>query len=211
MATELPGAGRGRTALLLAPAAVLLAAAAAALLLSRPHLAAVLAVLHVATLGAFHLRRIRLRTERLEHALREATAIREARAADLTRLQAILDSMVDGVLFIDAEDRVAMVNAAGRAAPEPLRRLRTRAARLPPEGLAGDARARDGLPPERRRHRAGALHHQGARGALRDHLRAGEGAGRRVPRDGDGHPRHRRAPDPRAPPARRRAALRPRA
>ncbi len=114
MATELPGAGRGRTALLLAPAAVLLAAAAAALLLSRPHLAAVLAVLHVATLGAFHLRRIRLRTERLELALREATAIREARAADLTRLQAILDSMVDGVLFIDAEDRVAMVNAAGR-------------------------------------------------------------------------------------------------
>jgi PAS domain S-box-containing protein len=72
-------------------------------------------VLHVGALGAFHLRRIRLRTERLETALREANEVREARAADLQRLQAILDSMVDGVIFVDAEDRIAMVNAAGRA------------------------------------------------------------------------------------------------
>ena len=103
-----------RAPLLLVPAALLLAAAVGAWLASRPHLAALLAALHVLALAAFHLRRIRLRTERLERALQEATEIREARAADLTRLQAILDSMVDGVLFIDAEDRVAMVNAAGR-------------------------------------------------------------------------------------------------
>jgi nitrogen fixation/metabolism regulation signal transduction histidine kinase len=114
MASENPGASAGRTALLLFPAAVLLAAAVTAWVMAQPHVAAVLAALHLATLAGFHLRRIRLRTGRLERALAEATAVREARAADLTRLQAILDSMVDGVLFIDAEDRVAMVNAAGR-------------------------------------------------------------------------------------------------
>jgi signal transduction histidine kinase len=48
-------------------------------------------------------------------ALAEANSAREARAADLRQLQAILDSMVDGVLFIDADDRVALVNQAGRA------------------------------------------------------------------------------------------------
>jgi nitrogen fixation/metabolism regulation signal transduction histidine kinase len=101
--------------LLLFPAAVLLAAAVGAWLTARPHVAAVLAFLHVLALALFHLRRIQLRTDRLERALREANDSREARAADLTRLQAVLDSMVDGVLFIDSEDRVAMVNAAGRA------------------------------------------------------------------------------------------------
>jgi len=60
-------------------------------------------------------RRVEERTEKLAEALAEATAAREARAADLARLQAILDSMVDGVLFIDAKDEVALVNAAGRA------------------------------------------------------------------------------------------------
>lgn len=117
MATDRPPAASApRTALLLlVPAALLLAGAVGAWLASRPHVAAVLAGLHVLALAGFHLRRIRLRTERLERALREATETREARAADLARLQAILDSMVDGVLFIDAEDRVAMVNAAGRA------------------------------------------------------------------------------------------------
>jgi nitrogen fixation/metabolism regulation signal transduction histidine kinase len=58
--------------------------------------------------------RVAERTAELEEALAEATAAREARAADLQRLQAILDSMVEGVLFIDAEDRVALVNKAGR-------------------------------------------------------------------------------------------------
>lgn len=59
--------------------------------------------------------RVEERTAKLAEALAEATAAREARAGDLQRLQAILDSMVDGVLFIDAEDRVAMTNKAGRA------------------------------------------------------------------------------------------------
>jgi signal transduction histidine kinase len=103
-----------RLLLLLAPAALLLAGAAAAWWRDLPHVSAALAFLHVLALGAFHARRIHERTGRLEAALREATEVREARAADLARLQAILDSMVDGVLFIDAEDRVAMVNASGR-------------------------------------------------------------------------------------------------
>ncbi len=59
--------------------------------------------------------RVQERTAKLAEALAEATTAREARADDLQRLQAILDSMVDGVLFIDAEDRVAMTNKAGRA------------------------------------------------------------------------------------------------
>jgi signal transduction histidine kinase len=71
---------------------------------------ALAAVLTVALL----VRRVHERNAALGVALAEATAAREARAADLQRLQAILDSMVDGVLFIDAEDRVAMVNQAGR-------------------------------------------------------------------------------------------------
>jgi signal transduction histidine kinase len=71
---------------------------------------ALAAVLTVALL----VRRVQERNAALGAALAEATAAREARAADLQRLQAILDSMVDGVLFIDAEDRVAMVNQAGR-------------------------------------------------------------------------------------------------
>jgi PAS domain S-box-containing protein len=103
-----------RSLVLLAPAVVLLAAAAGAWLVERPHVAAALAFLHVLALGAFHARRIQQRAARLEEALAQATEVREARAADLRRLQAILDSMVDGVLFIDAEDRVAMVNQAGR-------------------------------------------------------------------------------------------------
>lgn len=105
----------GGSALLLALAAAFLAGAAGAWLLGRPHVAAALGVLHLASLAAFHARRIQARTVRLERALREAMEIREARVADLQRLQAILDAMVEGVLFIDAEDEVAMVNAAGRA------------------------------------------------------------------------------------------------
>lgn len=58
--------------------------------------------------------RVQERNTALASALDAATSAREARAADLQRLQAILDSMVEGVLFIDAEDRVAMVNQAGR-------------------------------------------------------------------------------------------------
>jgi PAS domain S-box-containing protein len=60
-------------------------------------------------------RRVEERTAELARALAEANAAREARAGDLRRLQAIIDSMVDGVLFIDAEDRIVLVNQAGRA------------------------------------------------------------------------------------------------
>lgn len=58
--------------------------------------------------------RVAERTAKLAEALEEANQAREARAADLARLQAILDSMADGVIFIDADDRVAMINKAGR-------------------------------------------------------------------------------------------------
>jgi signal transduction histidine kinase len=75
-----------------------------------------------ATLGALALAavlvlaaRLAERNARLAEALASATRAREARAADLLQLQAIIDSMADGVLFIDAEDRVALVNKAGRA------------------------------------------------------------------------------------------------
>jgi PAS domain S-box-containing protein len=105
----------GRSILLLAPAVILLAAAAGAWIQERPLAAAALALLHVVTLAAFHVRRIHQRAARLELALREATQVREARAEDLQKLQGILDSMVDGVIFVDADDKVAMVNQAGRA------------------------------------------------------------------------------------------------
>jgi nitrogen fixation/metabolism regulation signal transduction histidine kinase len=59
--------------------------------------------------------RVAERTRELAAALAEANAAREARAADLERLQALVDSMVDGVIFIDAQDRIALVNKAGRA------------------------------------------------------------------------------------------------
>lgn len=109
-----PVSATHRTLLLLYAAGLLLALAVGALVHEMWPVAVALTVLHLGALLAFHLRRIRLRTARLERALREANEVREARAADLTRLQAILDSMVDGVLFIDAEDRIALVNQAGR-------------------------------------------------------------------------------------------------
>jgi nitrogen fixation/metabolism regulation signal transduction histidine kinase len=121
-APDVPGVPAGdppvtatqRTLLLLYAAGLLLALAVGAVVHEMWQVAVALAVLHLGALLAFHLRRIRLRTARLEEALREANEVREARAADLTRLQAILDSMVDGVLFIDAQDRIALVNQAGR-------------------------------------------------------------------------------------------------
>jgi PAS domain S-box-containing protein len=51
----------------------------------------------------------------LVRARAQAAAARRETAAALTRLQAIVDSMADGVIFIDAEDRVALVNEAGKA------------------------------------------------------------------------------------------------
>jgi nitrogen fixation/metabolism regulation signal transduction histidine kinase len=117
--------GTRRALVLLVPAALLLAGAVGAWVVERPHVAGALAALHVAALAVFHVRRITDRARRLEQALHDATEVREARAADLERLQAILDSMIDGVLFIDAADKVAMVNKAGRA----LRNLTTGAGR----------------------------------------------------------------------------------
>jgi signal transduction histidine kinase len=47
-------------------------------------------------------------------ALAEAEAERTARRAELEIIQAMVDSMADGVIFVDATDRVALVNKAGR-------------------------------------------------------------------------------------------------
>jgi PAS domain S-box-containing protein len=47
-------------------------------------------------------------------ARRQAAAARREKDAALTRLQAIVDSMVDGVIFVDADERVALVNEAGK-------------------------------------------------------------------------------------------------
>ncbi len=58
--------------------------------------------------------RVDERTAKLAEALAAANAAREERTAALTRLQAIIDSMADGVIFVDAQDRVAIVNNAGR-------------------------------------------------------------------------------------------------
>lgn len=51
----------------------------------------------------------------LVRARAQAAAARQETAAALTRLQAIVDSMVEGVIFVDADDRVALVNEAGKA------------------------------------------------------------------------------------------------
>ncbi|GEJ56082.1 two-component system sensor histidine kinase NtrB [Anaeromyxobacter diazotrophicus] len=51
----------------------------------------------------------------LVRARAQAAAARRETAAALTRLQAIVDSMVEGVIFVDADDRVALVNEAGKA------------------------------------------------------------------------------------------------
>ncbi|MGC3996435.1 MAG: histidine kinase dimerization/phospho-acceptor domain-containing protein [Anaeromyxobacter sp.] len=55
------------------------------------------------------------RTRATAAALAEAEAERAARRAELETMQAVVDSMADGLLFIDARDRVALVNQAGRA------------------------------------------------------------------------------------------------
>jgi len=64
--------------------------------------------------------RVAERTAKLAEALAAAESAREERTAALTRLQAIVDSMADGVIFVDAQGRIALVNEAG----EVLRNLR---------------------------------------------------------------------------------------
>jgi len=60
------------------------------------------------------LRALSDRADELGAALGEARQEREARQRELERVQAIVDSMADGVIFIDAEDRIALVNKAAR-------------------------------------------------------------------------------------------------
>ncbi|BDG04646.1 two-component system sensor histidine kinase NtrB [Anaeromyxobacter oryzae] len=102
---RLPSAG------LAGPAAPFAVAVAVALALLSLAAAAVVLVART---------RARASTRTLAEALAAAEREREARAADSRRLQAIIDSMADGVIFIDAGDRIALVNAAGRS----LRNLR---------------------------------------------------------------------------------------
>jgi signal transduction histidine kinase len=47
-------------------------------------------------------------------ALEQAEAERSARRAELEVMQAVVDSMADGVIFVDANDRIALVNQAGK-------------------------------------------------------------------------------------------------
>lgn len=54
------------------------------------------------------------RSRNAEEALAEARREREARRAELETMQAVVDSMADGVIFIDAGGRIALVNQAGR-------------------------------------------------------------------------------------------------
>lgn len=54
------------------------------------------------------------RSRRAESALAEARREREARRAEFETMQAMVDSMVDGVIFVDARNTIALVNKAGR-------------------------------------------------------------------------------------------------
>jgi signal transduction histidine kinase len=60
------------------------------------------------------LRAVGERNRALAAALAVAEDERAARRAELELMQALVDSMADGVIFIDAKDRVALVNKAGR-------------------------------------------------------------------------------------------------
>jgi signal transduction histidine kinase len=54
------------------------------------------------------------RNRNAEEALAEARREREARRAEFETMQALVDSMADGVIFIDASNTIALVNKAGR-------------------------------------------------------------------------------------------------
>ncbi len=54
------------------------------------------------------------RSRNAEDALAEARREREARRAELETMQAMVDSMADGVIFIDAASKIALVNKAAR-------------------------------------------------------------------------------------------------
>jgi PAS domain-containing protein len=61
------------------------------------------------------LRALGERNRDLAAALATTEAERAARRAELDVMQALVDSMADGVIFIDAQDKVALVNQAARA------------------------------------------------------------------------------------------------
>ena len=82
---------------------------------SSYELFAIAAALAYGVFGAWSALRAHTQSQALRVALADATRAREERAADLARLQAILDSMADGVIFVDAADRIALTNRAGRA------------------------------------------------------------------------------------------------
>jgi len=54
------------------------------------------------------------RNRRAEAALEEARRERQARHAEFETMQALIDSMADGVIFIDARNTIALVNQAAR-------------------------------------------------------------------------------------------------
>ena len=60
------------------------------------------------------LRTLSDRADELALALDEARHERAARQRELERVQAIVDSMADGVIFIDDADRITLVNKAAR-------------------------------------------------------------------------------------------------
>jgi signal transduction histidine kinase len=88
-----------------------------ALLAASAWRTAVVAVLSMA-IGALALfvlvRTIVERNRALAAALAVAEEERAARRAELDLMQALVDSMADGVIFIDAKNRIALVNKAGR-------------------------------------------------------------------------------------------------
>lgn len=92
------------------------AALDAALAASAWRTAAVAAVsMSFATVAlALLLRALAQRGRASAAALAEAEAERAGRRAELETIQAVVDSMADGVIFVDAANRVALVNKAGR-------------------------------------------------------------------------------------------------
>ena len=63
---------------------------------------------------ALLLRAVAERNRASQGALAQAEAERSARRAELDTMQALVDSMADGVIFVDAKDRIALVNQAAR-------------------------------------------------------------------------------------------------
>ena len=96
----------GRSAAIVALAAAVLALGLAALAMRHEAREALLAAMAVVATSAAALLVLRARAQ--------TGQARAETAAALTRLQAIIDSMADGVIFVDAEDRIALVNEAGR-------------------------------------------------------------------------------------------------